>query len=133
MGTSGLLNAWCPFTDGKKIIYKGIAEKVFTESKKGVPHVHYDDWVPINGEYLKMVYDDLVISSGVSVLFFSTMAAVEMAEEGVVDAIFVANKAGLSAYKAKVFIDCTGDGDLATWAGANFVIGDEAGTFSYRE
>lgn len=128
MGTSGLLNAWCPFTDGKKIIYKGIAEKVFTESKKGVPHVHYDDWVPINGEYLKMVYDDLVISSGVSVLFFSTMAAVEMAEEGVVDAIFVANKAGLSAYKAKVFIDCTGDGDLATWAGANFVIGDEAGT-----
>lgn len=128
MGTSGLLNAWCPFSDGEKIIYKGIAEKVFTESKKGVPHIHYDNWVPINGEYLKVVYDDLVTSAGVSVLFFTTMAAVEMKRKGVVDAIVVANKAGLSTYKAKVFIDCTGDGDLAAWAGANFVMGDENGS-----
>lgn len=127
MGTSGLLNAWCPFTDGEKIIYKGIAEKVFTESKKGVPHVRGNDWVPINGEYLKVVYDDLVLSHGVTVLFFTSMAAVEMKHKGVVDAIIVANKAGLSAYKAKVFIDCTGDGDLAAWAGADFMKGDETG------
>lgn len=127
MGTSGLLNAWCPFTDGEKIIYKGIAEKVFIESKKGVPHIHYDNWVPIDGEYLKVVYDDLVTSAGVSVLLFSTMAAVEMKQKGVVDAIVIANKAGLSTYKAKVFIDCTGDGDLAAWAGADFVMGDESG------
>lgn len=128
MGTSGLLNAWCPFTDGEKIIYKGIAEKVFTASKRGVPHVHYDNWVPINSEHLKVVYDDLVLSAGVSVLFFSTMAAVEMKQKGVVDAIIIANKAGLSTYKAKLFIDCTGDGDLAAWAGANFVMGDENGS-----
>lgn len=123
MGTSGLLNAWCPFTDKEKIIYKGIAEKVFLESKKGVPHVKYNDWVPINCEHLKVVYDDLVTSQGVSVLLFSTMAAVEMKQKGTVDAIVVANKSGLTAYKAKVFIDCTGDGDLAAWAGADFVIG----------
>lgn len=128
MGTSGLLNAWCPFTDKEKIIYKGIAEKVFLQSKKGVPHVTGDDWVPINTEYLKVVYDDLVTSEGVSVLFFSTMAAVEMKQKGVVDAIVVANKAGLTAYKAKVFIDCTGDGDLATWAGADFELGDDKGS-----
>ena len=128
MGTSGLLNAWCPFTDGEKIIYKGIAEKVFLESKKGVPHVRYNDWVPINGEYLKVVYDDLVSSAGVSILFFSTMAAVEMGKDGIVDAIIVANKAGLTAYKAKIFIDCTGDGDLAAWAGADFVKGDDSGS-----
>ena len=127
-GCAGLLNAWCPFTDGEKIIYKGIAERVFSESKKGVPHIHYDNWVPINGEYLKVVYDDLVTSEGVSVLFFTTMAAVEMKRKGVVDAIVVANKAGLSTYKAKVYIDCTGDGDLAAWAGADFVIGDESGS-----
>lgn len=128
MGTSGLLNAWCPFTDKEKIIYKGIAEKVFLESKKGVPHVRSNDWVPINSEYLKVVYDDLVMSEGVSVLFFSTMAAVEMKQEGIVDAIIVGNKAGLTAYKAKLFIDCTGDGDLAAWAGATFDIGDDKGS-----
>ncbi|NDV60748.1 FAD-dependent oxidoreductase [Bacteroides sp. 519] len=127
MGTSGLLNAWCPFTDKEKIIYKGIAEKVFLESKKGVPHVRSNDWVPINSEYLKVVYDDLVMSEGVSVLFFTTMAAVEMKQEGIVDAIIVGNKAGLTAYKAKLFIDCTGDGDLAAWAGAKFDIGDDKG------
>jgi len=127
MGTSGLLNAWCPFTDKEKIIYKGIAERVFRESKKGVPHVKGDDWVPINSEHLKVVYDDLVTSAGVSVLFFSTMAAVEMKQKGVVDAIVVANKAGLTAYKAPLFIDCTGDGDLAAWAGAGFEKGDENG------
>jgi len=127
MGTSGLLNAWCPFTDKEKIIYKGIAEKVFLESKKGVPHVNGDDWVPINTEYLKVVYDDLVTSEGVSVLFFSTVAAVEMKHKDMVDAIIVANKAGLTAYKANVFIDCTGDGDLAAWAGAGFEIGDDKG------
>ena len=102
MGTSGLLNAWCPFTDGNRIIYKGIAEKVFMESRKGVPHVRYNDWVPINSEYLKVVYDDLVTQAGVHVLFFTTMAAVEMKQDGVVDAIIVANKAGLTACKAKV-------------------------------
>ena len=127
MGTSGLLNAWCPFTDNEKIIYKGLAERVFLESKKGVPHINDNDWVPINAEYLKTVYDDLVTSFGVSVLFFSNMAAVEMKGNGVVDAIIVANKAGLTAYKARIFIDCTGDGDLATWAGADYEMGDDKG------
>lgn len=128
MGTSGLLNAWCPFTDKEKIIYKGIAERVFLEAKKGVPHAKGNDWIPINTEHLKVVYDDLVTSEGVSVLFFSNMAAVEMKNKDTVDAVVVANKAGLTAYKAKLFIDCTGDGDLAAWAGAGFDIGDENGT-----
>lgn len=44
-----------------------------------------------------------------------------------IDAVVVANKAGLTAYKAKLFIDCTGDGDLAAWAGAGFDIGDDKG------
>lgn len=127
MGTSGLLNAWCPFTDKEKIIYKGIAEKVFIESKKGVPHIKGNDWVPINAEHLKVVYDDIVSSHGVSVLFFSNMAAVEMKNKETVDAVIVANKAGLTAYKAKIFIDCTGDGDLAAWAGADYNMGDDNG------
>ena len=36
----------------------------------------------------------------------------------------MASKQGLTAYKAKVYIDCTGDGDLAAWAGAIYEIGD---------
>lgn len=43
-----------------------------------------------------------------------------MSADDTVDAIIVANKSGLVAFKAKVFIDATGDGDVATWAGASF-------------
>lgn len=42
MGTSGMVPAWTPFSDGEKIIYRGLAEKIFNESKKGVPHENGD-------------------------------------------------------------------------------------------
>ena len=45
-----------------------------------------------------------------------------------IDYIIAANKSGISAYKAKIYIDCTGDGDVATFAGAPFEYGDGKGT-----
>lgn len=129
MGTAGMVPAWCPFSDGKKIIYRGLAEKVFNASKTAVPHEgrQKTDWVSINPEHLMRVYDRMVAQSGAQVLFFSRVAAVEMDADDKVDAIIVANKSGLVAFKAKVFIDATGDGDLAAWAGASFKRGDDKG------
>src|ERR1700722_8354699 len=51
-GTSALVPAWCPFSDLDKIIYRGLAEKVFEESKKGGAHIKKDDldWGPIDAE-----------------------------------------------------------------------------------
>jgi len=129
MGTSGLVPAWTPFSDGKNMVYRGIAEKVFNESKKGVPHEPKGkmDWVAINSEWLKLVYDRMVSESGAKVLFFSHLASVEMKNENEIDAIIISNKAGLTAYRAKVYVDCTGDGDLAAWAGASFTKGNAKG------
>ena len=126
MGTAGLGPAWACFSDGEKMIYRGLAERVLGESKKGVPHQPTDrvDWCTINAEQLKRVYDDLVAEAGVAVRFFTVVLGVEMAEEGVVDVVLAGNKAGLVACKAKVYVDCTGDGDLAAWAGAPFEKGD---------
>lgn len=123
MGTAGMVPAWCPFSDGEKIIYRGLAETIFNESKKGVPHERPSklDWVNINPEYLMKIYEKMVRDSGAKVLFFSRVAAVEKSADDTVDAIIVANKNGLTAFKAKVFIDATGDGDLATWAGAEYM------------
>jgi len=125
MGTSGLVPAWCPFSDKEKIIYRGMAETVFRESKAGTAHVHPADldWVPIDPEHLKRVYDDLVLGHGAQVLFQTTLAGVE-ARDGQVDAILLNNKSGLTAYRAPVYIDTTGDADLAAWAGAEFEIAD---------
>lgn len=81
----------------------------------------------INPELLKRVYDNLVIESGANIIFGSQLCNVELIEDGKVDVIIVSNKAGLTAYKAEVYIDCTGDGDLATWAGAEYEKGGTNG------
>ena len=125
MGTSGLVPAWCPFSDQETILYRGIAQEVFEACKKGMPHVKPDalDWVPIDPERLKTVYDDLVAGSGAEILFNTFIGRAE-AKDGTVEALVAANKAGLSAYTAKIYVDCTGDADLAAWAGAQFHKGD---------
>ena len=126
MGTTGLVTCWCPFSDGKQMIYRGLAERVFNESRKFVPHVPKDriDWVALDPERLKVIYDDLVVEAGVTVLFNSQLAMVD-ADSGVVDTVILCNKAGLTACRAKVYVDCTGDADLAVWAGAEFQKGDD--------
>ncbi|MEK6796039.1 MAG: FAD-dependent oxidoreductase [Spirochaetota bacterium] len=128
MGTLGLVPAWCPFSDLEKMIYRGLAEKVFTRARESVRHEPSSkmDWVAIDAEHLKRVYDDMVTSYGASVLFHTSVSAVEAAH-GTVKTIVVSNKSGLSAYQAGVYIDCTGDADIAAWAGAQFHQGDTNG------
>jgi hypothetical protein len=128
MGTSGLVPAWCPFSDKEKIIYGGLAQKIF-EKSKAPAHIGKDalDWQPIDPELLKRIYDDEVLGSGAKVLFSTMLCGVEKSGENIVDTIIVSNKSGLSAYRAKIFVDCTGDGDLAVWAGAEYETGDESG------
>lgn len=128
-GTSALVPAWCPFSDKEKVIYRGMAEKILEQSKAGMSHVEREkvDWVPIDSERLKRIYDELVTKSGAHLLFNTVLSAVEQDEDGGVEAIIVSNKQGLSALKAKVYVDCSGDADLAAWAGAEFHKGDKDG------
>ena len=42
-------------------------------------------------------------------------------DQNQVKAVQVANKSGLQNYEADVFIDCTGDADLAYLAGGEFI------------
>jgi hypothetical protein len=82
--------------------------------------------VTIRAEVLKRVYDDLLLEAKVDFLFQTDLIAVE-AEAGHVSLAVLAAKSGLFAVRARVFLDCTGDGDLAAWAGAPFEKGDEHG------
>ncbi len=129
MGTLGLVPAWCPFSDKEKIIYRGLAEKIFNLSKAAVPNEPAEklDWVAINPEELKRIYDELVTEAGVTVLF-NTLLCDVLVEDGTVTRLVVANKLGLSACQGKVFIDCTGDADLAVMAGAGYEKGNDKGT-----
>lgn len=126
MGTSGLVPAWCPFSDKEIVIYRGLAMKVFESLKAQMPHVSKEamDWVPIDPEKLKRIYDELVLEAGVTVLFQTLLGSVETDDDGNVIALIIANKSGLQALQAKVYVDCTGDADVAAWAGAEYLKGD---------
>ena len=134
MSTMGLVPAWCPFSDREKIIYRGLAQRIFEEGRRQMPHLNPNslDWVPIDPEIMKVVYDDLCAEFGVHVLFGTVLSDAE-AEDGEVKALLVTNKAGLSVYRAKVYVDCTGDADLAAMAGAPFHLGDDDPAYPLQE
>jgi len=71
---------------------------------------------------LKIAADDLLLSRGVDILFHAYAAGVMMDGDRI-DALLMETKSGRMAVRANVFIDCSGDGDLAAFAGAPFDIG----------
>ena len=126
MAVTGLVPAWTPYTDGIRIIYGGLSKRVFLETKAKMPHIEKDhyDWVSIDSEALKQVYENLVNEFGVEVLFHSIVCDTVMKDERNVEALIVANKSGIAAYKANVYVDCTGDADIYAFSGGEFEIGD---------
>src|SRR6267142_646214 len=79
----------------------------------------------------KIAADDLLASHKVDILFYALGAGVVMADDKRVNALMVETKAGRQAVQANIFIDCSGDGDLAAWAGAPYEIGDGKGNMLY--
>ena len=76
-------------------------------------------------EGIKSLLDEMVLDAGVEILFQSNVvAAVKIANR--VNGLIVENKSGRSAYRGEVLIDCTGDGDLAAQAGADFAFGRDS-------
>lgn len=134
MGTAGLVPWFCGYGDGRKIIARGLAEHVRCSLRDHLPHLKAAmEQNPltapaIDPELLKRVYDEMVAGAGATVLFHSVLCAVENPSGKAPEAIVVASKAGLCAYRAKVYVDGTGDGDLAAWAGAPFEKGDASGS-----
>jgi hypothetical protein len=79
----------------------------------------------------KIAADDLLGSHKVDILFHALGAGVVMHDERRVSALMVETKAGRQAITADIFIDCSGDGDLAAWAGARYEVGDNQGSMLY--
>ena len=79
----------------------------------------------------KIAADDLLATHKVDILFHALGAGVVMQDDRRINVLMVETKAGRQAVRAKIFIDCSGDGDLAAWAGAPFEVGDNAGSMLY--
>jgi ribulose 1,5-bisphosphate synthetase/thiazole synthase len=147
MATAASVPAFCPYTDGEKVIIKGIGleilEAMKKESKfdspikdKKEPIKRMYDWIPIDTEVLKRVLDNIVIESGCKVLFHTYISDV-VCENDTVKGIVVENKEGTNIINCKTIIDCTGDADIVVKAGGQYEYGDEndsvqAVTLCYR-
>lgn len=79
-------------------------------------------------EIMKLAVARLLARHGVQVLLYTFAEAPEVAS-GRVTGLWVRNKAGRTRIAAKVFIDCSGDGDLAVAAGAPWEAGGDDGAF----
>jgi hypothetical protein len=79
----------------------------------------------------KIAADGLLAAHRVDILFHALGAGVVMQDNRRIAALMVETKAGRQAVRSDIFIDCSGDGDLAAWAGARFEVGDNAGSMLY--
>ena len=75
----------------------------------------------------KCAADQLLLASGVHLLFHAWAAAVVMEGQSIA-ALVVETKSGRQAIRAGRFIDCSGDADVAHFAGVPFELGDGQGS-----
>lgn len=75
-------------------------------------------------EYMKLVCEDLCAEAGVDyVLQCPVVAAYRDASGRNIETVVTESKSGRQAWRAKFFIDCSGDGDLAALAGCGYDLG----------
>jgi hypothetical protein len=79
----------------------------------------------------KCAADALLAEAGADVLFHALAAAVARADDGRIETLFVETKSGRLAIRGRVFIDCSGDGEIAHRAGVPMEKGDAAGHLLY--
>jgi len=124
MATNGLIGPILAHTAHRSNtpIIGGIAEELCVRMHELGGASKWEDslkqWgVSFNPEAFKHAADRMVAESGVRVLFHSYFSDV-IVENEEIKAVIVENKSGRQAIAAKIFIDATGDADVAYCSGA---------------
>jgi hypothetical protein len=129
-GTAGGLSTFCGLharTHGEDVrVIRGLADELLDRLAKldglNAPHLTIADGIAAQAfdiSAYKIAADELVTGSGARILFHAMAVGVVMGagEAGVIDAVIIESKSGRAAVRGRFFIDASGDGDLAAWAG----------------
>lgn len=76
-------------------------------------------------EEMKLLLEEMCLASGVDFLLHTRVTKAYRDENKRVRSVVTESKSGRQVWKAKIFIDATGDGDLGALAGCGFDYGEE--------
>jgi hypothetical protein len=114
-------NAWA---DPSIQVVGGIADELRRRMLAEGCATYDGSCLDFDGEGMKLLLDRMTAEAGVGVLYYTFYCDTLLDGQEVVGGI-IQNKSGRQAILAKRVIDCTGDGDAAFHAGANFDQGRE--------
>ena len=119
MATAGLVMPLSVFTYQNKQVIGGIPwEFIGRLEAMGGGYVERPlGNVAFDAELYKLCMQRMVIEAGIDMYMHSYLSGCVMGGQGAVAAVVFENKNGAEALEAKVFVDCTGDADLAAMAG----------------
>ena len=128
MGTSGLVTAFDPMSDGKRTLVMGFMNEVVTTlykrgflGKRVTPKFwesSYMTWTPFQVEGYKLLLDELAVAAGIEVRFFTRLIDADVApRKSALNGVVLSNIEGYRYVKAKTFVDATGDAVLANLCG----------------
>src|SRR5258706_10133649 len=119
-------------------VVHGICDDILTRLERqgglSAPHAIFDDRILAQAYDIsayKIAADELLLSAEVKLLFHAFAVAAVKFSKNEIEALIVETKSGRKALLGKMFIDCSGDADLAAWADAPYEVGDGRGNMLY--
>lgn len=133
MLTAGGVGPQMTFHAGETQVVRGIPDEIVERLKAlELSPGHTEDFVgyassitPFDAEGMKYVLETMAREAGVQLLYHTVFTGCTV-EKGVITAARLYSKGGFLDVNAKVFIDCSADGDLAVAAGVPTVYGRES-------
>lgn len=121
-GTAMMVNPWMSYwaegREGDQIIFGVLQELIDRMTALGM-YGHPRQRTAFDPEALKIVAEQLCQEAGVHLLYHTFLADAVMDDTGTrIEKLIVANKGGLIELQAAVYVDTTGDADLAALSGA---------------
>ncbi|MQA15384.1 MAG: FAD-dependent oxidoreductase [Pseudonocardiaceae bacterium] len=141
-GSAGGLSTFCGLHanvhgDHRRVVH-GLADELLERMDRlgglNRPHLSFGNRIMAQAYDIsayKIAADDLLADAGVRIRFHTLAVGVMMQDERSVHAVMVESKSGRGAITGRVFIDCSGDADLAAWAGAPYEKTDKASGMLY--
>ncbi len=123
MATAGMVNPFMRYMSGDVQVNAGLFQRILGMlDQRGGRSGEDSSRRQFDPEILKLVLDELAQTAGVRLLLHAFLVDA-VAQDGLIQRAVVAGKSGLQAIEADVFVDASGDADLAARVGADFEMG----------